>query len=598
MRNPVAAYACGEPTPFAIRAMTRNALRFPWIRPRDAERAESLAIPAAPLGIGEVLLVAVESAGKRASLWRCAWSGFDRAGAADVVPFQWPTREMAARLGQLALALAPHVHTAEPVVRGAPYAPADAELLLRVGEGVDQSLSGESFGLGLFLAASSALLARPVPAHLATSARVLDDGRLGDVACLEEKLRVLADNALGVTTLLVDIDQEARARELVRSMGASLEIVGLRYARDAFAVAFGADALDEPPPAWRQSEGARAALTRLLRTCKATPNLPAWRPVVRAAELLARCPLGEAQRRDLRFAEAIARRHAGEPGIGLAWSEHVPTATAFERAAHVLQAATDAGLAELPSYLEAAHAMVDLDMREGEGRKLMGAIARAYGANRDYERAARWARQATLAWMESAELDDATLPLSEWVRAAAMLDESAHFDEAAGHAHELLRERAPELARGQHFVRRSLGRAMALRGRPREAVDTLAPILHARPTTALTASAERWTARCLAALGDPAGADALRAPLLGWARCWREANTAELDDALRPASLLVALDVALEAARAAPTPEALADVDAAIEAIRLAELQAVHALVDPTLPLLGRGERLAREYPY
>jgi len=179
-----------------------------------------------------------------------------------------------------------------------------------------------------------------------------------------------------------------------------------------------------------------------------------------------------------------------------------------------------------------------------------------------------------------------------------MLDEAAQFDEAAGYAHALLRERAPGLARGQHFVQRALGRAFALRGRPREAVDTLAPILSARPTTALTASAERWTAWCLAALGDPAGAAALRAPLLAWARRWREANTAALDDALRPASLLVALDVALEAARAEATPQALAAVEDAIVAIDSAELQAVHALVDSTLPLLARGDRLAREYPY
>ncbi len=561
--------------PAPWRPSAEHGLATPWCWPHDPTLAEAAVhlghCPPSDPGVGEALLVSVAAHDARSALWRLTWTARSHP---ETVPFRGTALVSLADASALATRVAPHLHTLSPTQR----TPVGATQVFKRGGGADAALDDASFGLAMLLAAVSSLTERPVPARFAATAALRDDGTLGRVAGLDRKLALLADAALGVDTVLVAAAQRDEAETLLAQHGSALRVVGASSAAEAVGRVF-AGAHEAPPPSWGDDAHARLVIEHLFDLCREGGAVREWGAVHRSAAWLAGRFAAETKAGfRARFAEKVARRHAQGDGVEIPWEEFVRDRDRDARvmAAHVVQAGADAGSDALPAYVDRARALIDSVAAEPDELELLGAIGRALAAMRRYDEAAVTLRHAALAWLDGTRWEEASYPLGEWLRAAALADDRAAWAEASQAAAAYL-ARDGHAGLGAYFVRAALARGHALRGDARAALDALdGPAWTGAPDW-LWRSTRRWRALALEGCGRAEAAAALRAELL-----------AEGDGGLVEACF-AALDAALTCGD---------DPTAALRAVRDARPHGVRWLLDDALPAAEQARRLAREYGY
>jgi len=569
------AWLGGRHVPAPWRPLAEHGLATPWCWPHDPTLATAAVhlwyvAPPAPT-VGEALLVSVAAHDARSALWRLTWTARPHA---EAVPFRGAALQSLGPACALATRVAPHLHTLAPTHRG----PTAATQVFKRGGGADAALDDASFGLAMLLAAVSALTERPVSARFAATAALGDDGTLGRVVGLDRKLALLADAALGVDAVLVAEAQHDEAEALVAERGWPLTVVGVSSAAEAVGRVF-AGARDAPPTSWGDDAHAQRVIEQLFDLCREGGDVREWRAVHRSAAWLAgRFAATTRYGVRARFAEKVALRHAQGDGVEIPWEDFVRAGHANHRvmAAHVLQAGADAGSDALPAYVDRARALLDGPAEEPDELELLGAVGRALAAMRRYHEAAVALRHAALTWLDTTRWPEASYPLSEWLRVAALCDDRAAWEEASRAAEGFL-ARDGHTGLGAYFVGAALARGHALTGDARGALDALdGPAWTGAPDW-LRRSTRRWRAIALEGCGRAAEAEALRAELLA------EGGDAPVE------ARFVALDAAL--ARGDDPTEAL-------RAVRDARPQGVRWPLDDALPVTECARRLAREYPY
>ncbi len=557
-----------------LRFAVEYALTFPWCWPGDpamheAARSRGMAVLAEP-AVGEVLLVSVSAEEPREALWRLIWRR--RRGDCGA-PFGDRARESLERVAQLASGVVPHLHFVMPTGER----PAVASLICKRGEGGDRQLDDRSYELSMLLAVASRLMDRPVPRCFAASATIGSGGALGRVEGLDRKLSMIAENALAIETVLVAKDQETSANEFIQQHGWPIRAVGLETCEEVIDLVF-LTAREAPPPRWDDAVVRGGVVESLLDLCRAGAPVLDWRAVVRTGEWLQGATLEPRLRARVEVATLIARRHANHSSIEIPWDERLSQRD-LGMAAHMVQAAADAGSDSLETYLQKAEALTENADEDDNYRQLRGAMGRAHATMRQYPAALRVLSTATQSWFESGKIRSSSHALSEWLRVAAIAGDAASWTDAAESAERYLAAEPTSDEVGPWYVRFALGRGLIVRGNAREGVATLeAGDLDAMPPW-LKRTWMRWQARGrVARSGHDDQVTSLRA------------RVAEEDEEEVPMeALFVALDDVIEQGR---------DPGPAIAAIRAANPQGVRWLFDEGLSPLEQARRLAAEYPY
>lgn len=564
--------------PAAQRVAFEHAMKAPWCWPQDVALAEMArafggAPPAAPAA-GEVLLVSVAASAHRTALWRLSWS--DRRAAPDA-PFRREAHESLERACEVARQVAPHLHTLHPVERP----PRGATHVFKRGRDADAALDDVSFGLPLVLAAVSALTDRPVPPRFLATAALDADGALRPVAGLADKLALVADAALAVDTVLVAQQQHDEAARIAVGLARPLAVVAVVDAAGAVRRVF-EGAWETAPAAWGDDRRAAAVTEQLFTLCRKGSARTEWRAVERSARWLAEryAPTTRHHAR-ARFAALVAARHANGDAVAMRWEDFVTRGSdhARELAAHVLQAAADAGLDELPAYVERARGLLSDDPDEPSSLALLGAIGRALAALRRYDEAAAALARAARAWTDSTTPREASYPLAEWLRVAALLGDDVAWGDARADAVSYLDGVDHEHDHdGAHFVRAALARGHLLRGDATEALAALDGPAWRGARAWLVRATWRVRAQALDGVGRRDEADALRCALVedGGDRAEVERAFAMLDAALARGD----------------------DPGAAADAVLAARPQGVRWLLEGAGTATERARRLARESPY
>lgn len=560
--------------PAAQRVAFEHAMSAPWCWPQDAalaEAARALGVqpPGAPAP-GEVLLVTIAALEDRTALWRLSWHN----RAVAEAPFRADAHVSLLRAAASAQRVAPHIHTLRPLDRP----PHSATQLFKRGRGADHVLDDRSFGLPFLLAAVSVLTDRPVPAHIAATAALREDGTFVSVAGLQTKLELLAEAALAVDTVLVAEEQREEAERVARGLVRPLSVLAVADAEQAVERVF-AGARDAAPSAWHDDARARTVTEELFSLCRDGAAVSHWRAVERTASWLAlRFAASTRWGTRARFAALVAARHANGDAVAMRWEDFVKPGGDYTRviAAHVLQAAADAGVDELPTYLDRARALLPDDPDEPSALELLGAIGRALAALRRYDEAAVALARAARAWLDSTTPREASYPLSEWLRVAGLLGDDATWDDAHATT-EVYLNRVDRDDYGQYFVRAARARGYLLRGDADAALAALeGPVWTSAPAW-LVRSTRRVRAQALDGVGRRDAAEALRSELAGDA-----GDRAEVEAAFS------ALDRALARGD---------DPGAEAAAVLATRPQGLRWIVEGT----AAGERarcLAREYPY
>jgi hypothetical protein len=360
-----------------LRFALEHALMFPWCWPSDpsmheAARSRGVAVPTEP-AVGEVLLVSVSAEEPREALWRLAWR---RRRSDRGAPFGDRAQASMHRVAQLASGVVPHLHSVTPTRE----LPSVASFVCKRGEGRDIQLDDRSYELSMLLAVASRLMERPVPKRFAASATIEDGGVLGRVEGLDRKLSMIAENALAIETVLVAKDQETGANEYIQRQAWPIRAVGLETCQEAIELVFSA-ALEAAPPHWDDAAVRGGVVESLIDLCRAGASVLDWRAVVRTGEWLQRETLEARQRARVEVATLIARRHANHSSIEIPWNDRLCQRD-LVMAAHMVQAAADAGSDSLETYLQKADSLAeDADDDDGQ-RQLRGAMGRARAPKR------------------------------------------------------------------------------------------------------------------------------------------------------------------------------------------------------------------------
>jgi len=558
----------------ALRYAVEHALTSPWCWPRDASMREAArsygtAVPTGP-AVGEVLLVSVSAEEPREALWRLAWR---RRRGDRGAPFGDRAQESLQRVAQLASGVVPHLHSVTPTRE----LPTVASLICKRGEGGDRQLDDRSYELSMLLAVASRLMERPVPGHFAASATIGAGGAPGRVEGLDRKLSMLAENALAIETVLVAKEQEAWANELIQKHGWPIRAVGVETCEEAVDLVF-STAREAAPPHWDDAAVRGGVVESLIDLCRAGASVLDWRAVARTGEWLQRETLEPRQRARVEVATLIARRHANHSSIEIPWNDRLCQRD-LVMAAHMVQAAADAGSDSLESYLQRADALAeDADDDDGH-RQLRGAVGRARATMRQYPAALTVLSATTQRWFDSGKIGSSSHALSEWLRVAAIADDAAAWAHAVERAEQYLAAERSSEDVGPWYVRFALGRALIVQGSAREGVATLDAVDFDAMPKWLKRTWMRWQARGRVALsGHDEQVTSLRA------------RVAEEDAEEVPMeALFVALDEVIEHGR---------DPGAAIAAIRAANPQGARWLFDEALSPVEQARRLAVEYPY
>jgi tetratricopeptide (TPR) repeat protein len=348
-------------------------------------------------------------------------------------------------------------------------------------------LDGPSFGLAMCLAHASRLLALPVPSNVVACAEVLADGSVEPVGGLDQKVRMVARNALGVTRLLVERGQAGEAETLVASTGRqSLRVVGVRRVSDALQEVFPSSDLQAAMcERWANPAHARASADVFYRLAlESAPLLLSWKVVENSARLLEQrlagdeTPEGELARKRAGLAWRIAGRHEGV-AHSIRWPADedlalMPRTIRFGVIAHVLQSAADLDDRIAEESIARVRPLVGpMDERCSGQARLIGALGRALAACGQYEEARHWLEEAIATWIALFEEDQMSYPLSEWLRVTGVVGNAAAIPRAKQDWMARMDRDARTSDISRAFVRLSLGRAFAQTGQPALALEAL-----------------------------------------------------------------------------------------------------------------------------
>jgi hypothetical protein len=332
-------------------------------------------------------------------------------------------------------------------------------------------LEGESFGLSLCLAAAAYYLQLGSPSHVAAAACVASDGTVLPVDGLRDKLCVLHDWALGVTTVLTSAAQAAEAEAAAGELGATWRIIGVRSVGEAIGHAF--------PNWWTDLQsrwaGDRPLLTQLVRDLHrlardGSNQLLGWRALAEVAEGVAcRLPAGGPAWKEAQFAALIARRHEGEPALiplDEGWFSTMRRPLRLRCLAHVVQSHGDsAETLNVEVMDEVIRALPQRSVDDSvDDLRLLGALGRTLAAFFCYEKAESLLRRAVQGWFELDRAPEASHALCELLRVVAVTNQRDEFPrEVRIYVEPLLRDaRTAEISRG--FVRYWVGRGFSVLG--------------------------------------------------------------------------------------------------------------------------------------
>jgi hypothetical protein len=567
--------------PFTRRALLERALQHPGVWPIDS----SLAVLARAMGLsrqsadaGQTLLVSVSAEDPtQGTLWELV-------GRRDAQP-------AAVSFGP---ALAEALREVKAAFwRGLPYALSDRVAahwqvtdLVSDTAAPETHLDGGSFGLAFALAYASLAMARPFPAHVIALAAVDGAGRLLPVDHLETKLRIVAEEAMGVEEVLVATEQVEQARGLLAQLAPSrpVDVVGARSLPDLYRHLWGAGAalqLQQRVGSVKRlaSESAGAIFQLALLGSDVVTD---WHPVEAGARaLLASIPEQvtalRLERAQAQFALAVAERHLRNEG-DLSW----PTSETWQQLgfserlqlmAHALQSATDSASVRLEELL--SYALAELkEAAAADGLELRGAVGRALAVLRRYAEAVPHLTAAVAGWRKLQRPDERARPLCELLRATSILGDRAAFERWLEDA------RLPASPLSRTFLDLALGVGWLQLGEPARALEVLEPESTWRLALRhVQLSRQRHLARALDHVGREADASAVRN------RSWSEPG-------LELFELLSALDLS------AHRGEQLDDLVARLTSTPggLGRLAAFLVQGEPTTA--GKAKALINEYPY
>jgi hypothetical protein len=296
-----------------------------------------------------------------------------------------------------------------------------ADLVAREGPGADKYLEGDSYGVGVAFALASLHMEEPLPGDLVASAVVLEDGVLGRVDSLQQKIHMVWTWAPGVTRFLVAEPQQEEALEVARICAPGLEIVGAGSLASALDIAY-PGYREHGSPAWRVAGRAAEAARHVYDLAIGSPALHDWAAVERSADFLASILEPDTDRhQDLVFAKAVTRRHQGRTCDPLPWIESENrTLSDLRRLAHVIQSATDSASPNLKEWVDKARSWATARSSDEE-LMVFGAIGRAQAALGAYGDARRTLGQAVEGWFERRRESEAGRPLCELLRILGLI---------------------------------------------------------------------------------------------------------------------------------------------------------------------------------
>jgi hypothetical protein len=286
---------------------------------------------------------------------------------------------------------------------------------------------------------------------------------------------------------------------------------------------------------------ARSAAKALLSLARdGCHRLLDWSAVARAAHgLAAHLPDGE-HRFMAELAAHIADRHGDAPSplaLRRDWLANQPRPFRLKLWAHLVQSAAD-GVDAWRALLGAAEEEVAPPSHQhAEDLELAGALGRAHAAWYAHEAATRWLEHAIEGWIALERPHDASYAVAELLRVAGAEGDAALVERVERYAALVLEEpRTSEVARA--FVCLAMGRARALIGDPRGALEALDDRAARWSAARVHAGAARWRwrAEALSELGREELAEAIRRELdddRRGAEASAIARLAEVDRALR-----------------------------------------------------------------
>jgi hypothetical protein len=528
------------------RALLREQLSAgPWLWPAEPEgmrRALSVLAEGPPaLQPGQTLLASVHPC--TTSLWalRLPQVHGPHPAGQRLVPFGPRSR----RDWQLAASVLPR---SVPVLWQAVHAlgcmPLEAVWLSSLAEPgcveVRESvLDGASFGLSLCLAMASLVFERALPAELAASAEVGEDGALGAVEGLQRKAELLMEHAPCVRRLLVAAPQ---APELRGWAGDRLQVIGVRTVAEALEQAYGGELslllLEAGRDEARRAELVRAFFRLAISGRAATVD---WTPVARAAGLAAEhwAALNDEQREELAFVRMVAARHEGSAAGGklpaARWLAGLAAPVRLDVIAHVLQQAADTGQPKPEAALRlATQWLVRGQDAFVQHLRLLGAVGRLRAVTGAADEALAMQTEAARGLLERNEGAELSYPLAEMYRLSGALGDGDAFEEA-----EKLGGQAAQLPglQAEPYVTLARARALVMLGRGAEAKETLARLADDALLPAhVRGSSVRWLVRLLEGTGqrEPADVRWLQRAQGGRAAAGgRYGDLIELDRALR-----------------------------------------------------------------
>lgn len=428
--TPVDVLRAGTPVTGVPLGQLQFALESPagWPSRSDLELAARGLGFSAPTawGPGRVVLVSC-SRDRRASLW--VTDELEEAHALALGNAAVRTSALAFRL---ALREAPALMGVLP---GQPHS-VFASLIGTCGPGVDRTLDGTSFGLGLVVMHLSRVLGLPVRPDVCASVVIRPDGTTDEVNNLDRKMEIVATHALGVETFVVAKRQLGDATDIATTLsqryGRALTVVAVSTVAEALErpLFFGRPLVDLLADRWTDERHLGLAAAGLFDLAtRGSSAVVAWTGVARAAERIASHPLTDGvAARKAEVARLIAGRHSGRVDVEIpcddAWLSAIRSRLIRTRVmAHIVQSHTDACSGSWRDVVEMAASPEYLATEGDEGPddlKLVGAIARAYAAWGDHHVAIEWCLRALRGWCAILEPQDASYALTEAYRIASV----------------------------------------------------------------------------------------------------------------------------------------------------------------------------------
>lgn len=519
------------------RAEVRAALKHPWCWPNDpqlAARARGyVGVEPAPARAGVVALLAV--AAGRTTLYSFGPGRTDE----QSVPLHGTAAEVLRRAERFAARDLPVFPNARRLARDETWR---ADVVARVGDGVDSRLEGHSFGLSMALAVASRLLEIPVRPGLVATATLELDGSLGAVTGLRQKLELVHAIGLGTTRILVHKSQEDEAKKAGDELGMLLEVFGVDALRDAYAVAF-PDLEAKLTEKWSDLGAARIAAHEIFRvTVEGSSRVLGARSLAAAAGAVARSLAADPSepsrvaRWEAEVAEAIAQRHEGNARLIEASDEQFqryPEAVRTRLWAHVVQSCADASDEAVHDVLpRAVPRLPEPRLRHADDLKLAGAIGRAYAAVGRYKDARLLLEEVCEGWRALHAEHESSFAVSELARVLGLVGDAAAVEALrGGHYRDLVDDPATSTL-SIAFAQVALARAFVQQDRAQAARELLEDNERdwAMTPLHLSRSRSRWLARAYHRLGLDNDARRVRS---------------ELDAHEDEASLLARLDAAL-----------------------------------------------------